>query len=82
MKKFYSPNSLPFLQAQILEKIYCDVASNTKTCMSDIATLTDYKENSRILMNAIQTLHDKNFINGDIDNGFSIPNNALIFLNM
>lgn len=79
MKKFYSQNSLPFLQAQILEKVYCDVASNKKTCMGDIAALTDYKENSRILMNAIQTLQDKKFINGDIVNGFSIPNDRLEF---
>lgn len=79
MKKFYSPNSLPFLQAQILERIYCDIAENKKSSLHEIAVLTDYKENSKVLINAINTLQDKSFIIGDFNTGFSFPNERLDF---
>ena len=72
-KKIISPNRLPFLQSQILQKIYIDIYNNKQTDIDELSKLTDYKKESKILNEAIKALISKEFVYGDIENGFSIP---------
>lgn len=71
--KIISPNKLPFLQSQILQKLYLDIHNNIKTTIENIAKITDYKTESKILNDAIKALDIKEFVNGDFDVGFSVP---------
>lgn len=68
-----NPNKLPFLQSQILEKIYLDISLKHKTTIEDLALLTEYKSESKILKDAIVSLINKAFICGDLENGFYVP---------
>lgn len=72
-KKIIKENKLPFLQAQILEKIYLDIHSNSKTSLEEISELTGYKSGSKILLDAISALEIKEFISGNFDSKFLIP---------
>ena len=48
-EKILNPNKLPFLQAQILQKIYVDLFEDKSTTINDLSELTDYSEDSLIL---------------------------------
>ncbi len=72
-KKILSPNKLPFLQSQVLQKIYIDISKNIKPNINEIALLTDYKKDSKILNDAINSLVEKEFLLGNIRDGFTIP---------
>jgi DNA modification methylase len=74
--KVINPNKLPFLQAQILQHIYLTLADKNKTSIKDLSELTDYSKDSKILADAIKMLVDKGFVEGDLLNGFSIPENC------
>jgi len=69
-----NPNNLPFLQAQILQKIFYDIYYKRKTSLIELAQITDYPPNSKILKDAISSLETKGFLNGEKD-GFSVPEN-------
>lgn len=79
--KLISPNKLPFLQSQILKKIYLDISTNKKTTIHEISTITDYKVESKILNDAIESLNAKGFIVGSIENGYRIPKERLDLYN-
>ncbi|MCS6968420.1 MAG: hypothetical protein RMJ44_06740 [Cytophagales bacterium] len=53
-KKKINPNRLPFLQAQILQKIYFDISQDQKTTLEALAEITDYPQESKILHNCIK----------------------------
>lgn len=72
IKQKYSPNKLPFLQAQILEAIYLELANGRNINLEKLSELTTYSSDSKILLNAIESLIKKNFIRGSIKNGFSV----------
>ena len=80
-EKTFSPNKLPFLQSQILQKIFIDINNNVKSDIEDIAQLTDYKKESKILDFACKALITKKFIEGNFDIGFSIPSNRIELYN-
>lgn len=71
-----NPNKLPFLQAQVLQQIYLALAEKKETTIKVLSELTDYPKESKILADAIKMLVDKGFIEGDLLNGFSIPENC------
>ncbi len=73
MKKKYTPAGLPFLQVQLLQKIYLDISKSQNTSITALSEISDYPTESKILKNAIESLINKNFINGSLNNGFSIP---------
>ena len=68
-KQYISLNKLPFLQSQILQKLYLDIHNNIKTTIEDIAQITNYKKESKILNDAIKALITKEFIEGDFEKG-------------
>ncbi|MCS6821042.1 MAG: site-specific DNA-methyltransferase [Microscillaceae bacterium] len=72
-KKIPNPHKLPFLQAQILQKIYCDVFEQKHTTLNELADLTDYPPDSKILAEALNALTEKGFLNGNLETGFEIP---------
>lgn len=71
--KNVNPNKLPFLQAQILQKIYMDLHEQKQTTIEKLSELSDYPENSKILADAINLLVEKGFLKGNLSAGFSIP---------
>ena len=73
MNKKYKPSGLPFLQAQILEKIYLDIADKKKTKIEDLCSITSYPAKSKILLSALDNLVEKNFLNGNLEKGFQVP---------
>ena len=68
-KQYISLNKLPFLQSQILQKLYLDIHNNIKTTIEDIAQITNYKKESKILNDAIKALITKEFLEGDFEKG-------------
>jgi len=68
-----NPNKLPFLQAQILQKIYLDIYAKKTTSTKDLVELTDYPEGSRILADGINALSVKGYVTGDEKSGFKVP---------
>jgi len=70
-----SPNNLPFLQAQLLERMYLNIGSGRGTSLKELSELTDYPEHSKILMGALRALIEKGFIAGSTEDGisFSVP---------
>jgi len=76
-KKLVNPNKLPFLQSQILQRIYIDISLNKKTTLESISIVTSYKPESKILNDAIKSLFLKQFIIGDFENGFYVPKERL-----
>ncbi|MGI6370074.1 MAG: site-specific DNA-methyltransferase [Ignavibacteria bacterium] len=80
-ERMISPNKLPFLQSQVLQKIYIDLSKNKKTDIEEIAYLTDYKRDSKILNDAVTALVEKKFLSGSIEDGFSVPNNRIELYN-
>lgn len=46
--KICNPNKLPFLQAQILQKIYLNLFEEKKTTIEELLELTDYPRDSKI----------------------------------
>lgn len=78
-KKKYTPAGLPFLQAQILQKIYLDISKNNLTDLDTISRLSDYPLQSKILNNAIESLVNKNFLDGTFDSGFMVPESRFDF---
>jgi len=78
-KKKYTPSGLPFLQAQILQQIYLDISRNKSTDISLLSQISDYPPQSKILNNAIESLVNKNFIIGSIENGFFVPEERFDF---
>ncbi len=74
-----SPTSLPYLQAQILKKIYIDIAESNNTSLEEISETTDYPKESKILANAITSLVTKGFLIGSIQDGFIVPSERFDF---
>lgn len=77
--KKYSPNGLPFLQTQILEQIYLDIGLSRKTDIKKLSEITDYPANSKILLSAINSLIQKNFLSGSLEFGFTVPDDKFSF---
>jgi len=73
MTKNISPNKLPFLQSQILQKLYIDIHHHICSKIEDIADMADYKKESMILKDAVKSLVNKEFIEGDFEKGFTLP---------
>lgn len=78
----YKPNNLPFLQAQILERIYINIAGGKQTTLEELSLLTDYPVRSKILLDAINSLVKKRFITNSLGNSFnfSVPEERIEFL--
>ncbi len=76
-RKISSPNNLPFLQAQILQKIYFDLFDQKQTTIEDLSELTDYPKDSKILGDAIEALIGKGFLYGNLLDGFKVPEHCL-----
>src|ERR1017187_2618058 len=76
-EKISNPNKLPFLQAQILQKIFLDLFENRKTAIEELAKITDRPKDSKILSDAIEALVEKGFLEGSLMNGFSISEGSL-----
>jgi DNA modification methylase len=74
--KKLNPNKLPFLQAQMLQKIYLDLFQNIKSNIEVLAKLAEYPKESKILKDAIKALTQKGFLVGNLDNGFEVPEEA------
>ena len=76
-----SPNNLPFLQSQVLERIYVDIDNGHQTTIEELSSLTDYPASSKILLGAINSLLGKRFLLGSIEQpfSFSIPEERLSF---
>ncbi len=74
-----SPNNLPFLQAQILGRIYLNISKLRDTSLDELAELTDYPKSSKILFGAIKALIQKRFLIGypDQPSLFSVPEDRL-----
>lgn len=77
LKSFINPNKLPFLQSQVLQKIYIDISKKKQTSIDEIASLTHYKKESKILNDAINSLVSKGFIYGNFEIGFQIPEHRI-----
>ncbi|MBT9166874.1 MAG: hypothetical protein DDT19_00198 [Syntrophomonadaceae bacterium] len=77
--KICNPNKLPFLQAQILQKIYLNLFEEKKTTIEELSELTDYPRDSKILQDAINALIEKDFLEGNIIAGFRLPEHCLDF---
>ncbi len=73
MTKNISPNKLPFLQSQILQKLYLDIHNQVCSKKEDIADTADYRKESKILQDAVNSLISKEFIKGDFEKGFTLP---------
>ena len=52
------------------------LAEKKEISIQDLAELTDYPKKSKILADAIKMLVEKGFIDGDLQNGFIIPENC------
>ena len=72
-------NALPFLQAQILKRIYTNISQKKSTSMKELSELTGLNENSKILSKAVVSLVSKGFIlyNGDEEIQYSVPYSRL-----
>jgi len=75
----HRPSNLSFLQAQILERIYLNISKNKTINISQLSKISDYPENSQILDKAINSIINKNFIKGNIKDGFLVPDERLEF---
>jgi len=73
--KEISPNKLPFLQAQVLQKIFIDFHENKQTTIDELSELTDYSKESKILKETINSLIKKGFLEGEFGN-IKIPNHS------
>jgi len=73
--KEVSPNKLPFLQAQVLQRIFIDFYENKQTTFDELSELTDYPKDSKILKDAINSLITKGFLEGEFGN-ITIPNHS------
>ena len=69
-------SSISYLQAKVLEVIYLNLFEKKKTSIEEISDATHYKKDSKILLNAINSIAKKGYINGDLENGFSMPNGS------
>lgn len=78
-KRAKNPNSLPFLQAQILQAIYLNINEGKETTIDELAEITDYPKDSKILLSAIKALIDKDFIIKEKDSFiFHVPESRLV----
>lgn len=68
-------NKLPFLQAQILQKIFFDYYNNKQTELHELSEITDYPKDSKILKDAFNSLISKGFLEGEFGN-INIPNHS------
>ncbi len=73
-----NPNRLPFLQAQVLQKIYFDLFDEKQTSIDEIAEMTDYSVDSKILNDSVISLIRKGFLNGNWGN-FQLPSQKFAF---
>jgi len=78
-KKIFTPSSLPFLQAQILMKIYSDIAEGKVTSLEEISCITDYPKDSKIIRNAMESLLNKGFLLGSQMDGYKVPEDRFDF---
>jgi len=77
--KCINPNKLPFLQAQILQKIYLNLFENKQTIIEELSDLTGYPKYSKILHDALQSLVEKGFLEGNLTSVFKLPESCLDF---
>jgi DNA modification methylase len=63
---------LPFLQSQILDHLYLKIFENKQPLIDEISELTGYPKDSKILLNAIELLDKKGFIQKNDDFSFRI----------
>lgn len=77
-EKRVNPNKLPFLQAQVLVKIYSDIKDRKATRLEELSEITGYPQKSRILDGAIRALAQKGFLDGDFNYGFSVPDRSFV----
>lgn len=81
--KVSNPNKLPFLQAQILQRIYFNIYEKKEITIEELSELTDYPVNSKIFNDAIESLTEKGFLDGSLLTGFEIPEHCLdLFLKL
>lgn len=76
-EKVANPNKLPFLQAQVLQKIYLDIYEDVVTNIDDLSKTTDYPKESKILDDAIKSLVTKGFLIGELEIGFTVTEQCL-----
>lgn len=76
-----SPSNLPFLQAQILERIYLNISKLKDTSIEELAELAGYPKSSKILWGAMKSLIKKEFLVGSLERpfSFSVPEERLNF---
>jgi DNA modification methylase len=79
LEKVINPNKLPFLQAQMLQKIYADLYEKKQSTIDELAELADYPKDSKILKDAIKSLVEKGFLLGSLETGFELPAYCLDF---
>ena len=77
LSRIKNPNKLPFLQAQILQRIYIDLSEQKNTTLEELSELTDYPTESKILADAIKMLIDKGFLKLNSPNDFTIPDDCI-----
>lgn len=70
-----STRKLPFLQSQILEYIYIKIFNEEKHDIKELSKLTGYSANSKIFLNAINSLTKKEFIVKEGNFIFRLPQN-------
>ena len=63
---------LPFLQSQILDYLYLKIYENKQPSISELSELTSYPKDSKILLNAIDLLDKKGFVQKSEDFCFNI----------
>ena len=73
--KEISPNKLPFLQAQVLQKIFIDFHENKQTSIDELSELTDYSKDSKILKETINSLIKRDFLKENLGS-IKIPNHS------
>lgn len=70
---------LPFLQSQILNYLYLKIFNKEKFSIEELSSLTGYPKDSKILLNALESLIKKGFISRKNGYEFYIPDNKKIF---
>lgn len=70
---------LPFLHSQILDYIYLKIFNCGKPSIKELSEITGYPVDSKILLNAINTLNQKGFVEKKDNFEFSVPENVKAF---
>jgi len=70
---------LPFLQSQILNYLYLKIFNKEKFSIEELSSLTGYPKDSKILLNALESLIKKGFISRKDGYEFYIPDSKKTF---